>query len=71
MTMATNEYQVTGMSCGHCEGSVRGEVSKLSGVDRIDVSAASGRLVITAATPPADADVLAAVDEAGYAAVRV
>ena len=29
MTMATNEYQVTGMSCGHCEASVRGEVSKL------------------------------------------
>ncbi len=71
MTMATNEYQVTGMSCGHCEASVRGEVSKLSGVDSIDVSAASGRLVITATTPPADADVLAAVDEAGYAAVRV
>jgi len=46
-------------------------VSKLSGVDRVDVSAASGRLVITSATPPSDAEVLAAVDEAGYAAVRV
>ena len=69
--MATNEYQVTGMSCGHCEASVRGEVAKLAGVDRIDVSAASGRLVITSATPLSDADVLAAVDEAGYAAVRV
>ncbi len=69
--MATNEYQVTGMSCGHCEASVRGELSKLDGVDRIDVSAASGRLVITSTTPPSDADVLAAVDEAGYAAVRV
>ena len=71
MTMATNEYQVTGMSCGHCEASVRGEVSKLAGVDQIDVSAASGRLVITSAAPLSDADVLAAVDEAGYAAVRV
>ena len=71
MTMATNEYQVTGMSCGHCEASVRGEVAKLAGVDRIDVSAASGRLVITSAAPLSDADVLAAVDEAGYAAVRV
>ena len=71
MTMATNEYQVTGMSCGHCEASVRGEVAKLDGVDRIDVSAASGRLVITSAAPLSDADVLAAVDEAGYAAVRV
>ena len=59
------------MSCGHCEASVRGEVAKLPGVDRIDVSAASGRLVITSVTPLSDADVLAAVDEAGYAAVRV
>ena len=69
--MTMNEYQVTGMSCGHCEAAVRGEVSKLSGIEQIDVSAASGRLVITSAEPLADADVLAAVDEAGYEAVRV
>lgn len=67
----TNEYRVTGMSCGHCESTVRGEVSKLHGVEQIDVSAASGRLVITSAEPLTDADVLAAVDEAGYAAVRI
>jgi copper chaperone len=69
--MTTNEYQVTGMSCGHCESAVRGEVSKLNGVEQVDVSAASGRLVITSAQPLSDADVLAAVDEAGYEAVRV
>ena len=69
--MATNEYQVTGMSCGHCESAVRTEVSKLGGVEQIDVSATSGRLVITSTQPLADADVLAAVDEAGYEAVRV
>jgi copper chaperone CopZ len=67
----TNEYQVTGMSCGHCESAVRTEVSKLAGVEQIDVSATSGRLVITSTQPLADADVLAAVDEAGYEAVRV
>ena len=50
---------------------MRGEVSKLGGVEQIDVSAASGRLVITSTQPLADADVLAAVDEAGYEAVRV
>jgi copper chaperone len=69
--MTTNEYQVTGMSCGHCESAVRGEVSKLNDVEQVDVSAASGRLVITSAQPLSDADVLAAVDEAGYEAVRV
>ena len=67
----TTEYQVTGMNCGHCEASVRGEVAKLDGVERIDVSAATGRLVVQSAAPLADADIIAAVDEAGYEAVRV
>ncbi len=70
MTIAS-EYQVTGMSCAHCEASVRGEVSRLPGVEQVDVSAQTGRLLITSTAPLADADVLAAVDEAGYEAVRV
>ncbi len=70
MTM-TNEFQVTGMTCGHCESAVRGEVSKLGGIAQVEVSASSGRLVITAVEPLDDADVIAAVDEAGYEAVRV
>ena len=69
--MTTNEFQVTGMSCGHCEAAVRGEVSKLPGVQQVEVSAATGRLTVTSAVPLGDADVLAAVDEAGYEAVRV
>lgn len=66
----TTEYQVTGMSCSHCESAVRKEVSKLDGIEAIDVSAANGRLIVTAAAPIADDAVIAAVDEAGYAAVR-
>ncbi|MCR2793168.1 heavy-metal-associated domain-containing protein [Microbacterium sp. zg.Y625] len=68
--MTTSEYQVAGMTCGHCEAAVRGEVAKIAGVDDVQVSAQTGRLVISAAVPVADADVLAAVDEAGYAASR-
>lgn len=68
--MSTTAYTVTGMSCGHCESSVREEVAKIAGVTGIQVSAADGRLVIDADTEVADADVLAAVDEAGYSAVR-
>ena len=67
----TTEYKVTGMSCGHCEASVRGEVSKLAGIERIDVSAATGRLIVESTASLTDADVIAAVDEAGYEAVRV
>ncbi|SIT87742.1 heavy-metal-associated domain-containing protein [Microbacterium sp. RU33B] len=69
--MTTNEFQVTGMSCGHCEASVRTEVAKIAGVEHIDVSAQTGRLVVSSSAPLLDADIVAAVDEAGYEAVRI
>ncbi|OHV30162.1 MULTISPECIES: heavy-metal-associated domain-containing protein [Pseudofrankia] len=69
--MTTSEYQVTGMSCGHCEASVRDEVGKIAGVEDIQVSARTGRLVVTVTGPVDDAQVLAAVDEAGYEAAPV
>lgn len=68
--MTTTEYQVTGMNCGHCEGAVRGEVSQIPGVTDVKVSAATGRLAVTAEGQVEDAAVIAAVGEAGYGAVR-
>ena len=68
--MTTTEYQVTGMTCSHCEMSVREEVTQIAGVDDIQVSAASGKLVVTSSAPVDDSAVLAAVDEAGYTATR-
>lgn len=68
--MSTTEYQVTGMSCGHCEASIRAKVSQIPGVTDIEVSAASGRLAVTATEPVDDSAVIAAVDEAGYQAAR-
>lgn len=69
--MTMNDYIVTGMTCGHCESAIRTEVGQIDGVERIDVSASTGKLVVTAQGPIDDQDVLAAVDEAGYSAVRV
>lgn len=66
--MATLEYAVTGMTCSHCESSVREEVSQIPGVQVVDVDAATGRLVIESQDAVDDAAVIAAVDEAGYAA---
>lgn len=68
--MTTNEYQVTGMTCGHCELSIREEVSEIPGVEAIEVSAQTGRLSVTSDAAVTDAQVLAAVTEAGYSAVR-
>lgn len=68
--MAANQYQVTGMTCGHCEMSVREEVSEVPGVEGVEVSAQTGRLVVSGSGEIDDAKVLAAVEEAGYTAVR-
>lgn len=68
--MATTEYTVTGMSCGHCENAVREEVSGIDGVTGIEVSADTGRLVVTSEQPMEDQAVIDAVDEAGYSATR-
>lgn len=69
--MATTEFQVTGMTCGHCEKSVRDEVSQVAGVTSIDVSAGTGKLVVSSSQPVEVSAVIAAVDEAGYEAVAV
>ncbi|MDN5763957.1 MAG: heavy-metal-associated domain-containing protein [Microlunatus sp.] len=66
--MAT-EFQVTGMTCAHCEHAVSTEIGQIAGVQGVEVSA-TGRLVITSNAPVNDEQVLAAVDEAGYQAVR-
>lgn len=60
-------YKVTGMSCGHCEAAVREEVAAVPGVESIEVSASDGWLVVTGDGVEPEA-VIAAVDEAGYAA---
>ncbi|HET9647396.1 MAG TPA: heavy metal-associated domain-containing protein [Microlunatus sp.] len=65
----TSEYQVTGMTCGHCERAVSKEVGQLPGVEHVEVSAATGRLVVTASDTVDVQLVLAAIDEAGYTAV--
>ena len=68
--MTKNEFQVTGMTCGHCEMSVREEVSEIPGVEDVQVSAQTGKLVVTGSASVDDAQVLAAVAEAGYSAMR-
>lgn len=66
--MTVAEYQVSGMSCAHCEAAIRDEVGQLDGVQQIEVSAETGRLVITSETDLDTDRVLTAVDEAGYSA---
>lgn len=69
--MIARTFRVTGMTCGHCERSVREEVGDIAGVRSVDVDAESGTLVVTSDGPVEDALIVDAVGEAGYSAVRV
>ena len=70
MSTTTTQFQVTGMTCGHCEMSVREEVSEVPGVQGVEVSHETGLLTVSSTQGVDDAAVRAAVDEAGYSAVR-
>lgn len=61
-------YNVAGMTCGHCELSVREEVEALPGVSSARADRTTGTLVVNG---DADEDaVAAAVADAGYEVVR-
>ncbi|MFG2968356.1 heavy-metal-associated domain-containing protein [Streptomyces sp. NPDC048288] len=62
----TAVYQVTGMSCGHCEGSVSAEISRLPGVSSVTAVAASGEVTVVSGAALDEEAVRAAVDEAGF-----
>ncbi|MEV1009648.1 heavy-metal-associated domain-containing protein [Streptomyces sp. NPDC049881] len=64
--MSTVTYQVSGMTCAHCEKSVSEEVSALPGVRDVTAAAATGLVTVTADEPLDDEAVRGAVDEAGY-----
>ncbi|MBP0461178.1 heavy-metal-associated domain-containing protein [Streptomyces montanisoli] len=66
MSNVTTVYQVTGMSCGHCEGAVAGEISGIQGVVSVQAAADTGRVTVESETPLDESAVRAAVDEAGY-----
>ncbi len=55
------------MTCGHCAKSVTEEVSSIDGVESVEVDLATGLVTVTSAAEPTREQMLAAVDEAGYA----
>lgn len=62
----TTVYQVSGMSCGHCEGAVSGELSELAGVTSVKAVASTGEVTVVSVAPLDEEAVRAAVDEAGF-----
>jgi len=57
---------VSGMTCGHCVNSVTEELSKISGVEKVEVDLASGKVDIETNEEIARIKLEEAIKEAGY-----
>ena len=64
--MSESTYTVTGMTCGHCAASVTEEITEIDGVTDVAVDLPTGAVTVTADRPIDQAQVRAAVEEAGY-----
>lgn len=65
MATSTKDYAVEGMTCGHCEMSVKEEVGEVAGVASVEASSKTGTVSVTG-EDFTDEQVAAAVKEAGY-----
>ena len=64
-TMSTTTYTVNGMTCGHCELSVKEEISEIKGVTDVTADHTTGAVTVTG-EGFSDDQVAAAIAEAGY-----
>jgi copper ion binding protein len=62
----TQNFTVTGMTCGHCVMSVTEEVQEIPGVENVEVVLQTGSLSVTSIEPVDEDAVRAAVEDAGY-----
>ncbi len=58
-------FTVPGMTCGHCEAAVKGEVGKIVGVTDVAVDLAT-KLVTVSGSALDSTAIVAAIDEAGF-----
>jgi copper chaperone len=63
----TTTFEVVGMTCSHCVGSVTGELTDtVPGVRNVQIDLASGEVIVVSAVPITESAATAAVEEAGY-----
>lgn len=65
MATQLKNYTVEGMTCGHCELSVKEEVSEISGITNVDASHETGQVTVTGENFT-DEQVIAVIEEIGY-----
>jgi copper chaperone CopZ len=67
-TEGTQTFPVSGMTCGHCANAVTAELETLAGVSAVTVDLVAGgtsTVTVLSQAPLAQADVAAALQEAG------
>jgi copper chaperone CopZ len=62
--MPARSYSVPEISCDHCKHAIEGEVSKVPGVESVDVTVATKVVLVDGAAT--DEAIRAAIEEAGY-----
>lgn len=66
--MSTQTFPVTGLTCGHCVGAITTELKALQGVTDVQIELVvkgTSNVNVTSDKALTDAEVLAALDEAG------
>lgn len=66
--MTTRTYSVPEISCQHCVNAITTELQKIDGVSDINVDLAAKTVTVGGEAP--DANIVAAIEEAGYAVAR-
>lgn len=67
--MGQQIIKIEGMTCGHCENAVTQSLTNLGKLSEIKVSAANG--TATFLGDASDAELIAAIDEAGFKLISV
>jgi len=70
--VSSKTINVDGMTCDHCVNAVTEEISKIPDVTEVNIDLHAGEIsqvTITAGSEISDADIVAAVEEAGYSIV--
>ena len=68
--MTTTTFQVPGMTCGHCQGAVTDELSKINGVTKVYVDLDTKKVSFESDVAVAWQIIVDAIDEAGFEAVK-
>ncbi|WZU00874.1 copper ion binding protein [Erysipelothrix sp. D19-032] len=64
--MSTKTYEITGMTCSSCRLHVEKAISKVAGVEAVDVNLVTNKASVTMSDDVLEATIIKAVEDSGY-----